>query len=139
MRLVPLVLCASLAGIAAADELSPITTSAWQEAVVSVTDIDRTAAFFVEIGGYEEKWRGDVDPTEVAAWGLTTEASAEALLLGPAGQETGLVRLVRFDNAGRKQPTRPGARAWDTGCYFSLMIRMKGMQAIYDDAIAMGW
>ena len=34
---------------------------------------------------------------------------------------------------------RPGARPWDTGCYFSLMVRMKGMQSIYDDAIAMGW
>ena len=125
---------------ACADEvLQPVTASVWQEAVVSVTDIDRTARFFTEIGGYEEKWRGVVDPTEIAAWGLPEMASGEALLLGPAGQDTGLLRLVRFDDAGYKEPTRPGARTWDTGCYFSLMVRMKDMQAIYDDAIAMGW
>ncbi|MDX1516519.1 MAG: VOC family protein [Woeseiaceae bacterium] len=118
---------------------APVTTSPWQEAVVSVTDLDRTAAFFVEIGGYEAKWRGRVDASEIAAWGLPASASGEALLLGPAGQDSGLVRLVRFDDAGRREPTRPGARAWDTGCYFSLMIRMKDMQAIYDDAIALGW
>lgn len=116
-----------------------VTRSDWQEAVVSVTDLHRTAAFFVEIGGYEEKWRGTVAPSEIRSWGLAPGASGEALLLGPPGEDTGLVRLIRFDNAGRKEPTRPGARAWDSGCYFSLMVRMKGMQSIYDDAIRMGW
>lgn len=124
--------------VAVADD-APVTTSVWQEAVVSVTDLDRSAQFFTEIGGYEAKWRGSMDASELRAWGLTGSASAEALLLGPPGQDTGLVRLVRFDNAGRKAPTRPGARAWDTGCYFSLMVRMKDMQSVYDDAIAMGW
>ena len=117
----------------------PVTTQAWQEAVVSVTDLDRSAQFFSEIGGYERKWRGVVHDSEIRAWGLPESAGGEALLLGPAGQDTGLVRLVRFDNAGRKEPTRPGARAWDTGCYFSLMVRMKDMPSIYDDAVAMGW
>jgi len=120
-------------------ESPPVTEHVWQEAVVSVTDLDRSARFFVEIGGYERKWRGNVDATEIAAWGLGADASGEALLLGPPGQEIGLVRLVRFDNAGQKEPTRPGARAWDTGCYFSLMVRMKDMRSIYADAIAMGW
>jgi catechol 2,3-dioxygenase-like lactoylglutathione lyase family enzyme len=117
----------------------PVTTRPWQEAVVSVTDLDTTARFFREIGGYEVKWRGALDPGAIAAWGLAPDAGGEALLLGPEGQETGLLRLVRFDNAGRREPMRPGARPWDTGCYFSIMVRMKDMQAIFDDAIALGW
>jgi catechol 2,3-dioxygenase-like lactoylglutathione lyase family enzyme len=124
--------------VSSADD-APVTTAVWQEAVVSVTDLDRSARFFKEIGGYEDKWRGPMDASEIRSWGLDNSASAEALLLGPPGQETGLVRLVRFDNAGRKEPTRPGARAWDTGCYFSLMVRMKDMRSVYDDAVAMGW
>jgi len=134
-------LAALLAVIAsdAAEQTEPVATAVWQEAVVSVTDLDASARFFVGIGGYERKWRGNVDPSEIDAWGLPAGASGEALLLGPAGQDTGLVRLVRFDRAGRKVPARPGARAWDTGCYFSLMVRMKDMPSIYDDAIAMGW
>ncbi len=129
----------ALMGAAHAEPPAPVTTRPWQEAVVSVTDIDVTARFFRDIGGYEEKWRGALDAAELSAWGLPARARGEALLLGPAGQARSLVRLVRFDDAGRREPMRPGARAWDTGCYFSLMIRMKGMQAIYDDAIAMGW
>ena len=117
----------------------PVTAQPWQEAVISVTDLDVTARFFLEIGQYDTVWRGPIDPSEIAAWGLPESASGEALLLGPAGYESGLVRLVRFDNAGRKAPTRPGSRAWDTGCYFSLMVRMQGLHAIYDDAIRLGW
>lgn len=125
--------------VVAEAEFPTVTDRPWQEAVVSVRDIDVTARFFREIGGYEEKWRGPIDPAEALAWQLPDGASGESLLLGPAGQDTGLLRLVRFDQAGRQEPMRPGARAWDTGCYFSLMIRMKDMQAIYDDALAMGW
>jgi hypothetical protein len=119
--------------------ISPVTENIWQEAVVSVTDLDRTAKFFLEIGNYEVKWRGAIEASEIKSWGLDESASGEAMLLGPEGVNTGLVRLLRFDHAGRKEPMRPGARPWDTGCFFSLMIRMKDMQAIYDDAIAMGW
>lgn len=134
-----LVMLFAMGSVQADKDPSPITERPWQEAVVSVTDLDVTARFFREIGGYEVKWVGALDDSAIAAWGLPTSASGEALLLGPAGQDTGLLRLVRFDNAGRREPMRPGARAWDTGCYFSIMVRMKDMQAIYDDAIAMGW
>ncbi len=117
----------------------PVTTNAWQEAVVSVTDLERSARFFREVGGYETRWQGPLDESEIDAFGLPDSASGEALLLGPHGATTGLVRLVRFDNAGRREPMRPGSRPWDTGCYFSLMVRIKDMGAVYDDAIEMGW
>ena len=106
---------------------------------MSVSDIDRAARFFFEIGEYEAKWRGPLDSSLVAAWELPQKAGGEALLIGPAGYETGLVRLVRFDNAGERVPMRPGARTWDTGCYFSMMVRMKNMQDVYRRAIDLGW
>ncbi len=124
---------------AAAITPTPITVQPWQEAVVSVTDLARSAQFFQAIGGYEVKWQGELSASSVASWGLSDAVRGEAMLLGPADYNSGLVRLVRFDNVARKVPTRPGARAWDTGCYFSLMVRMKGMTSIYEDAVAMGW
>ena len=132
-----ILLCISVADGRA--EPNPITAQQWQEVVVSVSDIDRTAGFFVGIGQYEEKWRGPLDESLTAAWALPSEASGEALLLGPVGYESGLVRLVRFDNAGARAPMRPGARTWDTGCFFSMMVRMKNMDEIYRRAIDLGW
>ena len=118
----------------------PITDKPWREAVLSVTDPDVTARFFKEIGGYEELGRGSVSASSIAAWGLDPEATGDYLLLrAPMGGDFGHIRLVSFENAGRRVPMRPGARAWDTGCYFSMMIRVKDMQSIYDDAIQLGW
>lgn len=134
-----LLLCLLLAPFCGAFAQNPITVDPWQEAVVSVYDLERSARFFTEIGGYEIKWRGALGDDAIGAWNLPAGASGEAMLLGPADYGRGLVRLVRFDNAGRREPMRPGSRAWDTGCYFSLMVRMQGMPSIYDDAIRLGW
>ncbi len=134
-------LLAGLAATAAMPALAvdPVANSPWREAVVSVSDLDRTAAFFTELGDYQVRHRGAIQRSELTAWNLPENAEGESLLLTHAGNESGMVRLVRFDNAGPKVPMRPGARTWDTGCYFSLMIRMKDMDRVYRDAIELGW
>ena len=143
MRRSLLALCALYgfsAGAACADAATvPITTRPWQEAVLSVTDLETSARFFREIGGYVDKARGTLSASALASWGLASGATGELLVLGRPGEDQANLRLIRFDRAGRRVPMRPGARAWDTGCYFSLMVRMQGMQSIYDDAIALGW
>lgn len=118
---------------------SPIVTQPWVMATASVSDLDQTARFFVEIGGYETVYRGPLDPAEVQSLNLKDGAFGEVLTLRAPGSDAGYVRLIRFDDAGRKVPTRPGARAWDTGCFWSFMVRANNLEAIYDDAIAMGW
>ena len=132
-------LCAGCCLAAGAAETLSVTTRPWQEAVLSVTDLDASARFFREIGGYGTKSAGAVSASEIAAWGLASDATGEMLVIGRPGENQANLRLVRFDGAGRRVPMRPGSRAWDTGCYFSLMVRMKGLQSVYDDAIALGW
>ncbi len=117
----------------------PVTDQFWQEAVVSVRDLETTARFFLEIGGYERIWSGNVDQNMTRYQNLPAVASGKSLLIAPKDSPSGLVRLVEYKNAGKQVPMRPGARSWDTGCYFSLMVRMKDMQSIYEDALAMGW
>lgn len=116
-----------------------IIVSPWQEAVVSVRDLETSARFFLEVAGYDIRWQGQVDDRMLAYWGLPAEASAEAWLLGRPGVDQGLVRLVQFENAGQAEPMRPGSRAWDTGCFFSLMVRAKNLRARYEEALALGW
>lgn len=122
-----------------ASDAHPFGLSPWREVVVSVTDIDRTAKFFTEIGAYVEHSKGALSASELASWGLEVAASGRYVLLGPQDATTGLIRLIDFDDAGEQRPMRPGARAWDTGCYFSIMVRVKGIESIYDEAIRMGW
>ena len=93
------VLLSDAAGKANADA---VTQQPWQEVVVSVSDIDRTARFFAGIGQYQAKWRGTLHESLIAGWELPKAASGEALLIGPRDYETRLVRLVRFDNAGSR-------------------------------------
>jgi catechol 2,3-dioxygenase-like lactoylglutathione lyase family enzyme len=118
---------------------APVTSQPWKEAVISVYDLEQTAAFFTEIGQFETVWRGNVSREELAFYGLPETARAEALLLEQAGFASGQIRLIRFESAGRQEPMRPGGHAWDSGCYFSLMIRMKNIDQIYDEAIRSGW
>ncbi|MEM1261634.1 MAG: hypothetical protein AAGH76_04525 [Pseudomonadota bacterium] len=123
----------------AAEDATPLTDQAWQETVLSVTDLDRTARFFIELGGYDVIWRGAVGRAELVSWGVSESASGGAVVLGHPDSTGPYIRLIRFDDAGEKVPTRPGARAWDTGCYFSVMVRAKNLSGLYQEAIALGW
>lgn len=116
-----------------------VTSQPWLMATASVSDLDQTARFFQEIGDYETVYRGPLDPAEIDHLDLPSGASGDVLTLKARGSDAGYVRLIRFDDAGRKVPTRPGARSWDTGCFWSFMVRAHDLETIYDDAIAMGW
>lgn len=118
---------------------TPVTSAPWLMATASVSDLDQTARFFQDIGSYETVHRGPLDTKEIATLELPDGASGEVLTMRAPGSDAGYVRLIRFDNAGRKVPTRPGARAWDTGCFWSFMVRANDIERVYDDAIAMGW
>lgn len=117
----------------------PITTEAWREVVVSVHDLDEAARFFLDIAGYSIFWRGPESPEYLQHMGLAADATAQSLLLTAPGVDYGRVRLIKFENVASQIPTRPGARAWDSGCFFSIMMRAKGLDQIYADAIRMGW
>ena len=72
--------------IAPAVAVEPITEKPWREAVLSVTDLDVTARFFTEIGGYETLDRGALSASAIAAWGLPAAASGNyRLLRAPMG------------------------------------------------------
>ena len=102
-------------------------------------DLDQTGAFFTEVGGYEVRWEGEADASELAFYDLPESASAQVRVIGVPGVAEPTIRLIQFANAGPSEPMRPGAHAWDTGCYFSLMLRMKDIESIYEQALDLGW
>ena len=119
-------------------KVSPLTENPWQEVVISVNDIKRTAEFFIKIGDYQIINEGSISISAIKSYGLKAGMSGEELVLKAKSDDSPYIRLIDFD-VENKQPMRPGSHAWDTGCYFSLMIRMKGLDEIYNDLIQMGW
>lgn len=110
----------------------------WQEAAISVRNFDPIFTFLTQSGGYEEVARGDLSPEQMRHWRLGKDVSASFVLLRAPGSDHGYIRLIDFDGVEQK-PIRVGARAWDTGGFFSIMMRGKGLDSIYDEAIALGF
>lgn len=119
-------------------KLKSITTSPWQEVVVSTYDIDEAARFFLEIAEYEMIWRGEEDQSFLKYLGLEENATAQSMVLKAKDTEFGFIRLLEIKDT-KQALIRPGARPWDTGCYTSIMMRANNLEQIYDDAIRMGW
>ena len=110
----------------------------WQEAVISVRDLDAASRLFRDVGGWEVVSRGAMRRSELDHWGLPDSAAGEYLLIRAPGSTFGHLRFVRFIGV-EQTPVRVGARAWDTGGYFSLMLRARDLDRVYADALAIGW
>jgi hypothetical protein len=86
----------------------------WQEATVSVADLDARIAFFREVAGWELVGRGTVGRAQLDAWRIPAGTTAETALLRQPGVARGTVRLVAFSGAegGRaSDPRRVPGRA----------------------------
>jgi catechol 2,3-dioxygenase-like lactoylglutathione lyase family enzyme len=111
----------------------------WSEVVVSVADLDASAAWLVKDGGWREIVRGALSREELAYWKLPQSVSGAYLRICAPKAETGCIRYVRFDGAQGQRPIRLAARPWDTGGIFSIMLRSENVPAMFDAAIARGW
>jgi catechol 2,3-dioxygenase-like lactoylglutathione lyase family enzyme len=111
----------------------------WSEAVVSVADLDASAAWLIEDGGWREVARGTLSRGELDYWGLPETVSGAFRLICAPEATSGCIRYVRFDGATGQRPIRLAARPWDTGGIFSIMLRSENVQALFDAAIARGW
>ena len=99
---------------------SAITDKPWQEVVINVEHFEDIAPFFQNIGSFEVLAQSETD-----------------LVLGAQGSENGFIHLKTI---GEAPPARPASsRAWDKGCYFSLMMRAKNLPSIIEDAKPLGW
>ena len=123
---------------ASENNFTPETGRGWQEIVLSVSDIDRTARFFTEVAGYEIAAQGAAPRALLDQYGLPADASARQALLQSPGKAVGWVRLIDFDGV-EQAFIRPGAQAWDQGGLFSMMVRSEEAAEVMDAAHARGW
>lgn len=104
------------------NEIEPVVSQGWDSVVISVPDLDEFARIFIELGNYE-----------------TVERYNQNLILRAPGTKDGYIHLWENLNPNA-EPARPlDSNAWDTGCYWSLMMRAKNIPSIIEDARQLGW
>ena len=114
------------------------TQGGWQEAVLSVSDLGRWQAMLMDIAGWVPIRSGEMDPVQLAQWGLPERATAREVVLQNPGETQGLVRLVKFSGVDQVQ-IRSSARPWDTGGLFSLLVRSPSVDANFATARKYDW
>ncbi|WP_067680903.1 VOC family protein [Tsuneonella dongtanensis] len=110
----------------------------WTEAVVSVAEFEPATRLFREAGGWRLTLSGDIARRELDYWKLPAAVSARFERWCAPLAETGCIRFVRFAGLAQ-EPIRPGARAWDTGGIYSVMVRSDDVEALYRHALSIGW
>jgi catechol 2,3-dioxygenase-like lactoylglutathione lyase family enzyme len=134
-RLLPL-LFLLLAGLTQA---TPQVDNGWQEAVISVADLDEQIAFFRKVIGWEVVDRVRVSRSQLSAWGLPAGVTAQSALIRAPGAERGHVRLVTFAGVAEVRRIRSSARPWDAGGWGGLNVRVRSIDAAFVRLQRAGW
>ncbi|HSJ79011.1 MAG TPA: VOC family protein [Erythrobacter sp.] len=111
----------------------------WNEAIVSVSDLDKSSEWLVKDGGWQVVADGTISRTELDYWHLPASVSGAFRTICAPETHAGCIRYVRFDGATGQRPIRLASRPWDTGGIFSIMLRTDDAQTLFDAAIARGW
>ena len=104
------------------DETGPIVTGSWHSIMIQTPDMEDIARFWVEIGQYE-----------------TVDKNGFEWTLKAPGTKDGFITLKESESPDELQIRSADARAWDTGCYWSIMMRAKNIESIVEDARDLGW
>ena len=117
---------------------SLIVDGGWQEAVISVSDLDHWDRSLQVLAGWRSTYEGAVDPRQLRQWNLPRTVTAVERLYSNPGTDAQLVRLIEFD-APRQVQIRSAAQPWDTGGWFSLMVRTPDALESFRRAQALHW
>ena len=112
--------------------------SGWRETLVSVADVDTWVRTYLELGEWELRYEGDVEPEVIDYLRVPPGTRAREAVVGRTGLEFGFVRLVSFDG-GRHPVIRSNGRPWETGGWFDLNARVDDMQATFEQLQDLGW
>lgn len=128
----------SFADCADVERFSTVGVTGFQEAVISVADLDAAVDTWRSVGGYDLLCRYDAGEKLAAFWNLQTTTRIETAVLQVAANRRGLVRLVKFHGTDQRR-IRGGAMPWDTGGIFDLYVYVDDVDSTYAALRARGW
>ena len=131
-----------LAGPALADcklaDLRSEVITGFQEAVLSVSDLDAAFDTWRDVGHFETLCDGLAEPSLAAFWGLPGDTRIHEVLLRKGRSNRGLVRLVRIYGQPQIQ-IRSSGMPWDTGGFFDLYVYVRNVDQVFYQLRARGW
>jgi catechol 2,3-dioxygenase-like lactoylglutathione lyase family enzyme len=111
----------------------------YSEVVISVGDLDKTKAFYIDYVGAEVVHEGKAHKTQSLCWDLPDSCEIEEVLLQfPANRSCGQLRLMRFRHVPQ-QFIRSGGRVWDTGGIYDIDLRVSNIEKAYAEMRESGW
>ena len=114
------------------------TIHGWQEAVLSVRDIDSWVDVLEDVAGWELIHRGASSRAWMGAWDVDSQAVAEEALLANPGSNKGYIRLVSFAGTDQ-QLIRSNAQTWETGGWFDVNARVLNLDRRFTELQQRGW
>ncbi len=142
MRLLSiLVICLASGSVQAActvDDLSSVGVTGFQEAVISVDDLDAANETWQTVGGFEVLCDGPVEPGLAEFWGLPSQTPMHQVVLRKGKGNRGLVRLVKIYGVPQVQ-IRSSGMPWDHGGYFDLYVYVSDVESVFEQLRARGW
>lgn len=110
----------------------------FHEAVLVVADAESVASTYADAFGFARLHAGRVTEALAAFYGGALRAGGADLVVGPADQDRGFLRLL--EAADGRPVARPGGQAWDTGGIFDIDLRALGdIERLTERAMARGF
>ena len=120
------------------DNISSTGVTGFQEAVISVADLDAASETWQTVGGYEVVCDGPVQDGLDAFWDLPDETLMHNVVLRKGDGNRGLVRLVKIYGVPQVQ-IRSSGMPWDHGGFFDLYVYVDDVGKVFNQLRERGW
>jgi catechol 2,3-dioxygenase-like lactoylglutathione lyase family enzyme len=119
-------------------EVSSAGVTGFQEAVISVSDLQAATDTWRDVGDFEVVCQGPAGAQMARFWGLPQDARVDQVVLRKKDATRGFVRLVQFHGLPQVQ-IRSSAMTWDTGGIFDLYMYVDDVSAVFASLRRRGW
>ncbi len=127
-----------LAARADCERISSADVTGFQEAVISVRDLDTAVATWRDVGEFKVHCRTRAEPALARFWGVSRDTRIEQVVLKKGVSNRGLIRLIKFYGLPQVQ-IRSSGMPWDTGGIFDLYAYVNDVDAVFERLRERGW
>lgn len=110
----------------------------FKEVVFSIRNVERDKAIYAELGGWDIIHESELARNQLDFWNLPSEATADTALLKYPGRDSGMLRLIGFNNVKQKH-IRDSSQPWDTGGIYDIDVRVADIDKKIEEFQSYGW